>query len=203
MTEHFESWFYASKYAQVILPTEANKQIAKDGWKAATEQSHLRIAELEEQLAAQQALVVHLIPHVKMSDKGQEELAAIKVAEYQRGVDSCAISTAAAYEGGKQSGREERDKELMGQAEYELDYIGWTYQMRDGRWHLCADEPISHAIRSRVALSPNHPLFRKPFPAQKPLSGVIVKCTVCKKLIPMAEVGTHFCEAAHGITEKE
>lgn len=35
MREAFERWFYASKYAQVILPTEANKQIAWDGFQAA------------------------------------------------------------------------------------------------------------------------------------------------------------------------
>lgn len=35
MREAFERWFYASKYAQVILPTESNKQIAWDGYQAA------------------------------------------------------------------------------------------------------------------------------------------------------------------------
>jgi hypothetical protein len=34
MREEFESWFYASKYAQVAPPTKAAEQAAWDGWQA-------------------------------------------------------------------------------------------------------------------------------------------------------------------------
>jgi len=35
MREAFEKWFYGSKYAQVIIPQESDKQIAWDGYQAA------------------------------------------------------------------------------------------------------------------------------------------------------------------------
>lgn len=45
--EAFESWYYASKYAQVILPTDANYQACFDGWQAATELKNKEIVRLE------------------------------------------------------------------------------------------------------------------------------------------------------------
>lgn len=35
--EAFEAWWYASKYAQVVIPSQPAMQVAWDGWQAATE----------------------------------------------------------------------------------------------------------------------------------------------------------------------
>lgn len=181
-----------------------------DVWKAATEQSQQRITELEsellstrlaadtqayiaqDKLAAQQALVCHLMPTLKMSDKGQEELAAIKAAEYQRGVDSCAISTAAAYEGGKQAGREERDKELM-----EQEPVAW----QGVAGHLVYDTKSLMPSTRHLA----KPLYAEPFPQQKPLSEEVV-LKIAQNTVRSYKMDaedwidyTRAVEAAHGI----
>ena len=48
MREEFESWFYASKYAQVATPTESAKQAAWDGWKASRESLVIELPDPEE-----------------------------------------------------------------------------------------------------------------------------------------------------------
>lgn len=45
----FRSWFYASKYAQVIIPTDANMQIAQDGWQAGVAHERERAARVDAQ----------------------------------------------------------------------------------------------------------------------------------------------------------
>lgn len=43
MVDEFDNWFYASKYAQVINPKTSTKQVAFDGWEAATEAMQAKI----------------------------------------------------------------------------------------------------------------------------------------------------------------
>jgi len=47
------SWFYASKYAQVILPKGYDFQVAKDAWSAAVAHERERAARVCEELHPQ------------------------------------------------------------------------------------------------------------------------------------------------------
>lgn len=40
MMSGFESWWYASKYMQVVFSSDVHKQIALDGWNAAIKHLH-------------------------------------------------------------------------------------------------------------------------------------------------------------------
>ena len=46
--EEFNFWFGISKYTQVILPTDSNRQIAWDGWQAAHAAIQLEIDRLKQ-----------------------------------------------------------------------------------------------------------------------------------------------------------
>jgi hypothetical protein len=69
----FESWFYASKYAQVAPPTESAKQAAWDGWQASRE-----------------TLVIKLPDRLPKDGRGDYWDGATN--GYNQCIDSCAIS---------------------------------------------------------------------------------------------------------------
>ena len=50
--EAFEAWFYASKYAQVTIPSKGDVQRGWDTWQACAALKDKRIAELAQELAA-------------------------------------------------------------------------------------------------------------------------------------------------------
>jgi len=52
MVDEFDNWFYASKYAQVINQKASTKQVAFDGWEAATESMQVKLDAQAEELAA-------------------------------------------------------------------------------------------------------------------------------------------------------
>ena len=74
--EEFNFWFGISKYTQVILPTDSNRQIAWDSWQAAQAAMQPEIAEWKNKWASEKGASHNLIAAKKVRDMALEELSA-------------------------------------------------------------------------------------------------------------------------------